>query len=105
MSIGIPQNIPDSGDQAYFLRIQQISRFLKSKKLMSFPCLLCKQQKGMTLLGFKHETTVISTSTIGRYYMTYALSCNHCGFIHEFNANLVDADLHAQDASGNPHGV
>lgn len=79
----------DAGDQAFYLRQKRLIDFLSSRNI-TLKCVMCGTVGGFRLIGYKHETTVIPTSTLGQYYPTYAAACGHCGFIHEFFAPVVD---------------
>lgn len=86
-----PINMPpvDAGDQAFYLRQKRLIDFLNTRAV-TLKCVMCGKEGGFRLIGYKHDTTVIPTSTFGQYYPTYAAACGHCGFIHEFFAPIVD---------------
>ncbi|GLH29687.1 hypothetical protein WSS15_23370 [Acetobacter pasteurianus] len=79
----------NAGDQAFYLRQKRLLDFLNERRIV-LKCVMCGTVGGFQLIGYKHETTVIPTSTLGQYYPTYAAACGHCGFIHEFFAPIVD---------------
>ncbi len=80
----------DPGDKYYQDRVVKFWSHLIKNELTPFKCHACKAENTLVLYGFKYEVTVTPTSTVGRYYPNYDAYCSKCGFIHSFNAEVVE---------------
>lgn len=63
---------------------------LKKKGFEDLKCAFCGNTDIFNMLGKGDILPVVPLSRNSVFYRAYALSCDNCGFVHTFHADVID---------------